>query len=282
MIGVAGGLAAAVFWGASGIAATKSARILGTFHALAWIWLVGLAAAIPAAALSGLPELDGDGLMWSGFSCLGTVMSVFCMYSAYRRGPVVLAAPVSGLQGAFAALIAVAAGEQLGAITSIGLVAVTIGMYLAMRIEGGETASAGRPTLTLLWAAGAAATAGFALYATGQAVDSVDAPWLILFVRIAGVATFTLPLALAGRMSRPGPGTGPVVATGLLEIAAFTSYVYASASSGVAVPAVLASQYAAVTAVLAVILFRERLKMRQTVGVMTILVGVALVTTGNP
>ncbi len=88
----------------------------------------------------------------------------------------------------------------------------------------------------------------------------------------------TVPLVAARRL-RPPDGIVPfVVFSGLADAAAFGSYIYAAKTSGVVVPAVVSSQYAAVSAIIAAFAFGERLSRVQLVGVVAILAAVAVVT----
>jgi drug/metabolite transporter (DMT)-like permease len=68
-----------------------------------------------------------------------------------------------------------------------------------------------------------------------------------------------------------------VAASGLLEVGGVVAYTL-GARDGIAVAAVLGSQFAAIAAVLAFFLFRERLSRVQIVGVSIIAVGVAVLT----
>ena len=67
------------------------------------------------------------------------------------------------------------------------------------------------------------------------------------------------------------------MASGIAEVVGFASFAV-GARHGVAVAAVLASQFAAIAAVAAYVLFQERLERIQIVGVTTIVVGVAVLT----
>jgi len=67
------------------------------------------------------------------------------------------------------------------------------------------------------------------------------------------------------------------VASGIAEVVGFASFAV-GARDGLAVTAVLASQFAAIAAVAAFVLFQERLGRMQLVGVTTIVVGVAILT----
>ena len=68
-----------------------------------------------------------------------------------------------------------------------------------------------------------------------------------------------------------------VVASGLAEVVGFVSYAI-GARHGIAIAAVLASQFAALAAIGAAVLFRERLGRTGVAGVIVIAVGVAVVS----
>jgi drug/metabolite transporter (DMT)-like permease len=68
-----------------------------------------------------------------------------------------------------------------------------------------------------------------------------------------------------------------VVTAGIAEVVGFALFAVGS-RHGVAVAAVLASQFAAIAAVAAYFLFRERLTRVQVAGVATIVIGVAVLT----
>jgi drug/metabolite transporter (DMT)-like permease len=68
-----------------------------------------------------------------------------------------------------------------------------------------------------------------------------------------------------------------VVASGIAEVVGFASFAF-GARHGIAISAVLASQFAAIAAVGGYVLFGERLTRIQLAGVVLILVGVATLT----
>jgi len=82
----------------------------------------------------------------------------------------------------------------------------------------------------------------------------------------------TRSLRLAARTPRL------VLFCGVADAAAFTSFIVASEHGGVAVPAVISSQFAAVSVLIGVLAMGERLSRLQLGGVLSILAGVALVT----
>jgi drug/metabolite transporter (DMT)-like permease len=93
--------------------------------------------------------------------------------------------------------------------------------------------------------------------------------------RTVGVLLIVLPLVVTRRFRLTRPAVPLVVLAGILEVFGGAIYVVA-ASEGVAVAAVLSSQFAAFAAVAAFILFRERLQRVQLVGVVTVAVGITL------
>src|SRR5207302_6373758 len=102
--------------------------------------------------------------------------------------------------------------------------------------------------------------------------------WAVLPPRLLGVAVVALPLALRSRLRLTRRALPLVLAGGLGEVAGFVSFTLGS-RHGLAVSAVLASQFAGISAIAAFLLFRERLLRVQVAGVAAIAVGVAALTT---
>src|SRR4249920_2463262 len=79
----------------------------------------------PAAAAAGLLELAGFG----------------CYIVAIRRGSLAVVAPLVGLEGGIAALVAIAGGEQVGATVVVGIVMAVVGTSLSCAERGERRAS---------------------------------------------------------------------------------------------------------------------------------------------
>jgi drug/metabolite transporter (DMT)-like permease len=278
MIGVGGGLVAAVLWGLSAIAAARSTRLIGAEAALAWVFLVGLVIALPVALALGFPDIDRSGSGWVGPTVVVTVAALYTLYAALRRGPVSLVVPITASQGALAALLAVALGESLQGAAAIGLIVIFVGMVAVMRRPRSAESELSHPSTAIVFALLSAVLSAFALYGSARAGSAIGAAWLLVFLRTAGLLSLGGPLLVSGRMRLPGPAMRLVVFSGVADYLAFGSYVIAATHGGVAVPAVVSSQYAAVAAVLAVVLLGERLTRPQLAGVVAILAGVAVVT----
>ena len=95
--------------------------------------------------------------------------------------------------------------------------------------------------------------------------------------RVVGVVGVALPLLATRRLRLTRQAVPLVVGGGVCEVLGFASFAL-GARHGIAVSAVLASQFAALSALAAYVLFRERLQRVQLVGVTAIVAGVALLT----
>jgi drug/metabolite transporter (DMT)-like permease len=118
---------------------------------------------------------------------------------------------------------------------------------------------------------------GLSLYATGRAGATLPSSWVVLGARLVGVAALAIPLAVRGRLEM-APGVGRlVIVAGVCEVLGFYSFILGS-RHGIAITAVLASQFAAVSVLGAYLLFGERLSRVQLAGVATVICGVAILS----
>lgn len=275
MIAVLGGLGAAVCWAGAALSAARASRLIGARNVLAWVMLVGFIVVAPLTLAAGYPDGLGEGeLGWIVVSGAGNVAGLLCSYEAMRVGRVSIVAPITSTEGAIAALLAVATGEALGAGSLVLLAAITVGVVLASRTTA---VGAGQPARATFLAVCAAVCFGSSLFATARVSVALPLVFALIPPRLVGVAAITIPSAATRRLRLTGAAVPLVVLSGLCEVAGFTSYAV-GARHGIAVSAVLASQFAALAAVAAYFLFHERLRPLQVVGVATIAVGVALLT----
>jgi len=257
------------------LCASRATKLIGPPAVLAWVMLTGLVVVAPLAAARGVPEeLGSRELGWLALAGAGNVAGLLCSYAALRVGKVSIVGPISSTEGAIAALLAVAAGETIGAGVGATLGLVVVGVVLAGIAPGGGS---GDPLRATVLACGAAVCFGVSLYSTGRVSEVLPIVWAIIPARVVGVVVVALPLLVTQRIRITRAALPLVVVSGLCEIAGFASYAVGS-RHGIAVAAVLASQFAAVAAVAAYVLFHERLTRLQLSGVITIAVGVAALT----
>ncbi len=274
MTGVLGGLLAALMWGSSTAVASRSTRMIGSQQVLAWVMLTGFAImAVVAPLADGRPHLSWHGLAWALLGGAAAVSGLGLVYAALRIGKVGVVAPIASTEGALAAVFAAVLLDQVPSVGVILSLAVIAAGVVVVTFQGQVADLHLRP---VLMAVGAASVFGVGLVASGQAGKAIGAYWTILIARIVGLVLVVLPMAWARRLRWPGPALWMVVFSGIAEIAGFVGYVV-GAQHGVAVPAVLASQFAAVAAVISYFAFGERLSRTQVGGVVAIAAGVAAV-----
>lgn len=278
MIALLGGLGAALAWAVSTLCSSRSSRMIRPASVLAWVALSGLVVNLAVVAAEPRPHsLSGADVVWLVVSGAGNVAGLLLIYSALRHGKVGLVAPITSTEGAIAAVIAVVAGETLGLTSILLLAVITAGVMLASVAREERPVPGERKSLSVALALCAALAFGAGLYATGRLGGTLPAGWAVLPPRIVGVIAVTVPLALTRRLTITRAALPLVVTAGVAEVVGFLSFA-AGARHGLAVTAVLSSQFAAVASVAAYFLFRERLTRLQLCGVVVIVAGVAALT----
>ena len=279
MIAVLGGLGAACAFATAMLCSSRSARMIGSYSALSFVMLVGLAITVPWTVAVGVPdELGARAFGWLLVSGAGNVVGLLLSYSALRVGKVGIVAPIVSTEGAIAAVIAVLAGESIAPGAGVTLAVIVAGIVLAgITQAGGNTATAGSGGRTTLLAIAAALAFGASLYATARVSEELPLAWAVLPARVIGVVAVAVPLFLSSRLLLTRPALPLVVTSGVAEIVGFGLFALGS-RHGIAVSAVLASQFAGIAAVVAFFLFRERLARVQIAGVVVIVAGVAVLS----
>jgi drug/metabolite transporter (DMT)-like permease len=274
---ILGGLGAATMWATSTLSTSRSTKIVSPTTVLACVMAIGAALAAPAAFASGVPPaLRGVNLLWLLVSGVANLLGLLLAYSALRIGKVGVVAPITSAQGAAAAIIAILAGERIAPGSGPMLALIAVGVALAS-LSGTESANPDHDRRAPLLAGAAAALFGLGLYAAGRLSDELPLAWILFVPRLVGVLAFTLPMALLGRVRLRRAAVPYIVLSGVCELLGLAAFTL-GARGGIAVAAILASQFAALAAVSAYVLFGERLRRIQVAGVAAIVVGVAVLT----
>jgi drug/metabolite transporter (DMT)-like permease len=272
---ILGGFGAALMFSVGTLCSSRSSRMIGSLSVLAWVMLSGLVVNLVGVAVVGLPaHLSGATLGWMLTAGAGNLGGLALSYTALRNGKVGLVAPIASTEGAIAAVVAVLAGEPLGTVSALLLAAIVCGVALAAAAPEELPVEGERKALAVSLASAAAVAFGVSLFATGHISGSLTLPWVLLPPRLLGVAAVTIPLALTRRLRLTRRAVPLVLAGGMSEVLGFSSYTL-GARHGIAVAAVLVSQFAAISSVAAYLLFRERLTRPQLTGVAIVIVGVA-------
>lgn len=275
MLAILGGLGAAVAWTATTLVGARASRLIDSRSLLATVMTVGFVIALPAALASGTPRIGGTSAAWLVISGLGNVIGLLFSYSALRIGKVGMIAPITSTEGAIAAVIAVLAGESLSAGTGATLALVAAGVALAANAPSGE--SRHHDVRAALLACAAALSFGASIYATGKIGQDLGVAWAALPPRVVGVAVIALPLAATRRWRMTREALPLAIAGGIFEVVGFVSYAF-GARHGLAVAAVLASQFAGLAAVIGYFFLSERLARVQVAGVAAIVTGVSVLS----
>jgi drug/metabolite transporter (DMT)-like permease len=275
VIAILGGLGAAVCWATATLCTSRSARMIGAPAVLGWVMGTGFVLLAPAVVATGMPAGVGPNAGWLALSGGANVLGLLAVYAGLRRGSVGVVAAIASTEGAVAAVIAAIAGERIGAATASLLALIAAGVFLAALGpgHGGER----HPPSAALLATAAAASFGLGLYATGRVSDEVPLVWAVFPARLAGFVFVTATLAAIGRLHLTRRAAPLVLAAGGCEVLGLLSFALGS-RHGIAVAAVLASQFAAIATVGAYLLFRERLGRSQLAGVVATIAGVAALT----
>ena len=285
MLAIALGLVTACLWASTLLGSARASRLIGQWAALGWVMLIGLVMAVPIVLLTA-PRVtfSNDTLVNLVLAGVSNPLGLLLVYTALRRGKVAVVGPIVSTEGAIGAVFAILAGDVVGAATMVLLVVIAVGVVLAA-VERPDpdapVADAAAPGTRPVSAVGTAALAlggavlfGVNLYATSRLAGEVPLAWTILPARLAGVVGVTIPL-LATRQLRLVRAAVPfVILVGVAEVIGIATFAIASTDSA-PVASVIASQFAAVAAIVAFVVFGERLTKTQTVGVVTIAVGVA-------
>ena len=279
MIAILGGVGAALAWALSTLCSSRASRIVDPASVVAWVSLSGLVVIAPFVIADGIPaRLDWGSGGWLLLAGAGNIGGLQVAYLAYRSGTVALIAPLVATEGAIAALIAILAGESVGAATLLALAVIALGVFLAaLPARAGSVSTAVHDVRVLALAGSAAALFGVSLYATGRVSSTLPLAWVVLSTRAVGSALVAVRL-LAGRRPSLAGGIAPLVLTaGVCEVLGFSSYTLA-ARHDIAVAAVVACQFAALTAIGGYVFFGERLGRVQVLGVVVLLGGVTFLS----
>jgi drug/metabolite transporter (DMT)-like permease len=276
VLAIVGGLGAAVVFATVTLCNSRSSRMIGPAQLLAWVMLIGLVITVPFAFGRGIPDgLDAESGAWMAVAGVGNVAGLLLAYSALRIGKVGIVAPLVSTQGAIAALIAIIGGEQLGADVAVLLAVIAIGISLAAIAPPEEAASDATPAdrRAVAYAVAAAVAIGWSLYAIGRVSVALPVAWALLPSRVIGTVAVTIPLVLRSGLRMTREALPLVLVAGVFEVLGFALFAF-GARHGIAVSAVLSSQFAAIAAIAAYVLFRERLSPVQLAGVAVIVAGV--------
>ena len=266
MISIVFGLGTAVCFATSSLINSRVSKIIGPWSVVSWIMAIGLLITLPFTFAAGIPSNVADNALFLVLAGVGNVVGLVLVSVALRIGKVGVVAPIVATEGALSAVFAAVTGETLAPLIAFLLMAVVVGIVIAAIAPDPVPLEHERPVLAALLATGAAVAFGVGLFTAGTVSGDLPIAWVLLPARIVGTIALTIPLALTGRL-RITRRTAPwVVVMSLTEVIGTASFAVGAAQH-VGVTSVLASQFAPIAAVMAFVLFRERLGRLQITGV---------------
>ncbi len=250
-----------MLWAVSVLSAARASRIIGAASALGWIMLIGLVIAIPMVLLfqsGGLPH--GRTVIWLAVAGMSNVAGLRLEYAAMATGKVGIVTQISSTEGMITALLAVVGGEHLLVSTAICCGVIVAGVLLATRAGSSNDHASGTRWITL-----AVGGAALDLYALAQVGLGTSIVYALLPARLVGTIAVAAPMATR-RVLRLTRSAAPLVLlTGTCEVLGVLSYT-AGARASIAVAAVMTSQFPALAAIGAFLLYREHLRPTQMSG----------------
>ena len=280
MIALLGGLGAACCWAIAALCASSASRQIGSSSALAWVMGLGLVMVIaPTALLAPASQLTARTVGLLVLAGATNVLGLAIEYLAFRRGKVGVISAIASTEGVIAAVIAIIAGAQLAPWKGVVLFVVASGVVLAAHHPDADARRAGGVRSAVL-AIPVAILFGISLYAAGKVGSEISVLWALIPARAIGTAALLVPLRARGSLRLTRRALPLVTGAATAEVLGILSYEL-GARHGIAVAAVVGSQFAALAALGAFALMHERLSRAQVAGLAIIAAGVAALAAGQ-
>lgn len=291
-LGLDYGLIAALCWGSTDVMATIGGRRLGSLRVVAIAQVTSLAIVVVVGTALGV-KVPSDPVIILASAGFGVVAAgaYLSFFTALRIGPLAVVSPVVAAYGGLTVVLSVAfRGESLTAVQAAGAALATLGVILTgLVFDGGwrGTRLVGRGVLFSI-----VAMLLFAVLTVGMATPIEAAGWLPVLVtsRVANAATIWTILAIVTLAKPPRAAvllatsapwsTRAVVAAAVAGVADVIGFVAFAIGLEVAPTWIvgLASSFGpAVAVIVAVVLWGERLRPTQWVGLAGIALGLVVV-----
>jgi drug/metabolite transporter (DMT)-like permease len=274
-LGVISGVLSALVWGTGDFIGGMATRRSTPFTVVTLTGLVGVVVMIPAALLAGEPVPSGATVAWAVAAGLCGAAGVAALYRGLASGAAAIVAPTSAVVAAALPVLAGSILEGLPPASDLAGIAVGLaGIWLVSRVPDASTAT-GRSGLVLGLLAGAGFGGFFILIA--QVEEGVLFTPLV-FSKLTALIFGLIVLSLQ-RRGLPSLRRNPLaLVSGVFDAGGNLFFLYAAQTTTLAVAAVLASMYPAVTVGLSAVVVHERVRRLQAAGVVLCLVAVGLIS----
>jgi drug/metabolite transporter (DMT)-like permease len=271
-------LVSSALWGSADFFAGRMSKKHHPFAVLGFSQVIGLFVGILILVISG--NWQGKVFGFDGFLIPGILaglagyIGLACLYEGLSTGRMGVVAPISSMSAVVPLAYALATGDALSTLASVGVFVALIGVFCA----SGPELSQGMPIKPLLLALGAAA--GFGLSLTFIAVGS-ETSALLTMVSMRG-ATFFVTISIALKFRTTGKfgrqDLPLLIFIGAADFLANLLLGVATTKGLVSVAMVFGSLYPIATALLAFKFLNERLHKVQYIGIALAVIGVSLIS----
>lgn len=292
-MGILLGLLSALSWGSSDLLARFASRKIGTLRAMLYMQLTGFVLLTVALHwLGGLGRLaGGDWRPWVWGISVGALntCATLALYRSFEIGKMSIVGPISASYPALTMILSALTGERLTVVRLAGFVLILLGVVVVA--QGEEVPGHANPVdskrspegskLGVGWALLAAFGFGVMFWILGLRVipllGSAPTVWVIRLT--SAMLTALVILLLRQPMKAPDREANPfILGMGFLDTSAYVLNNYGMQMEQVSVVSVLASLYGAVTVGLAATILGERISRMQWLGIISIFVGIVLIS----
>jgi drug/metabolite transporter (DMT)-like permease len=278
MISILFGFASALVWGTSDFLGGLFSQRASPYRVTLYAELFGMVALL--AAVTVIPQQSLSLPEWGICILAGAIgsLGLLTLYVAMSTGKLSIAAPVSALTAAILPVIAGIVTEGLPEITVLtGFALALVAVWLISRNSSGqESALIGWKDLSLPLAAGVCFGTYFILIHQASQQSVI---WPMIGARTGGTIAVFIVAAFKRQVSWSRGFPWPwVMLSGVLDVGGNALYILAGQFGRLDVAAVLSSLYPGMTAVLAWLVLHEKITRSQTVGILTALGAIVLIT----
>ena len=293
-MGILLGLATALAWGSADLCARFATHKIGTFRTMLYMQLTGFVLlTLVMHWFGGWGHLvDGSGWRpwaWGILAGILNTSSTLALYRSFEIGKMSIVAPLSASYPVLTMLLSVLTGERLTIARFVGIALTITGVIVVAHGEVtpddanplDENTRPGKKFLGVGWALSAAGGFGVMFWILGiRVVPLLGGAPSVWVIRLTGVLlTALVVLGLRRPVGLPSLKDNRwILAIGILDTGAYLLNNFGLQHEQVSVVSVLASLYGAVTVALAAIVLREPVSRMQWLGIISIFVGIVLIS----
>ena len=274
LLGILFALTSAFVWGGGDFTGGIATRRNSPFQTLVLSAFSGLALLSAAALIFRERFPSTAGIIWAMLAGISGSVGIAALYRALATEPAASVSPIAGVLGAVLPVVYSAIAEGLPAPLKLaGFALAFAGIWLVT--DSHSERSLTRQGLLLTCLAGVCFS-GFFIFMGLVARGKILTPLIVTrsFTLLTG-----LVLVWASRSKLPSIGSNPLaLLAGIMDAGGNLFYILARQYTRIDIAAVLASIYPAFTVLLSALILKEKINLRQGLGVLICLASIALIS----